>query len=339
MFDRLEKCVASTHHPARSIPRRIAVAVTAVVLGAGLVAGSAQAEPDRADAVAQVEQAFNAAAAVNEEVNQLTSDIAAAQASIAALDTEIADIQTRYDEQRAALGSVIAQQQIDSPLGTAASLLGSDDPASFLEGLSAVQAFNSTQADALDAASSTAADLASRQAQLEQLTAQLEADKADADAKQAEVQNAYDAAQAQLAQLDETQRAEFDSANNASLPANPGAAPSAFSGSAIDFALSRIGVPYRYGGNGPDSYDCSGLTKASFAAAGISIPRTASAQYSASTKISMSDIQPGDLVFYGSMSHVAIYLGNGQVVEAPSSGSSVRVTTMRSDFTKAGRFG
>ncbi|WP_229053563.1 C40 family peptidase [Aeromicrobium sp. Leaf350] len=331
--------MASTHHPARNTPRRLLVALTAIVLGAGLVGGTAQAEPDRADAVAQVEQAFNTAAAVNEEVNQLTSDIQAAEASIAALDTEIATIQSTYDEQRAALGAVIVQQQIDTPLGATASLLGSDDPETFLEGLSAVQAFNSTQVEALESFSATSADLQSRQSQLQQLKAQLDADKADADAKQAEVQNAYDAAQSQLAALDEAQRAQFDTANNASIPANPAAAPSGFSGSAIDFALSRIGTPYRYGGNGPDSYDCSGLTKASFAAAGVSLPRTARTQYGASQQISMSDIQPGDLVFYGDMSHVAIYLGNGQVVEAPSSGSSVRVASLRSNFTKAGRVG
>ncbi|GAA1733448.1 C40 family peptidase [Aeromicrobium alkaliterrae] len=337
--------MASTHHPDRKTPvrltalRRLAPAALAVVLGAGLVAGSAQAEPDRADAVTQVEQAFNAAAAVNEEVNQLSSDIASAEASIAALDTEIAQIQSTYDEQRAALGAVIVQQQIDTPLGATASLLGSDDPETFLEGLSAVQAFNSTQVEALESFTATSADLQSRQSQLEQLKAQLEADKADADTKSAEVQNAYDAAQAQLAALDQTQRAQFDTANNASVPANPGAAPSAFSGSAIDFALTQLGKPYRYGGNGPDSYDCSGFTKASFAAAGISLPRTARTQYAASTKISMSDIQPGDLVFYGDMSHVAIYLGNGQVVEAPSSGSSVRVTSLRGSFTQAGRVG
>jgi len=313
--------------------------VAVVALGAGLVTGSAQAEPDRADAVAQVEQAFNAAAAVNEEVNQLTSDIQSAEAAIAALDTEIAQIQATYDEQRAALGAVIVQQQIDSPLGTTASLLGAEDPEEFLEGLSAVQAFNSTQAEALDTFSTTAADLASRQSQLQQLKAQLEADKADVDTKQAEVQNAYDAAQAQLAALDESQRAQFETANRASIPANPAAAPSAFSGSAIDFALTQLGKPYRYGGNGPDSYDCSGFTKASFAAAGVSLPRTARTQYAASTKISMSDIRPGDLVFYGDMSHVAIYLGNGQVVEAPSSGGVVRVTSLRGSFTQAGRVG
>ncbi|MFT4299026.1 MAG: C40 family peptidase [Aeromicrobium sp.] len=330
----------STHHPARRHSARhlSAVALAAVLLGAALVTGSAQAEPDRSDAVAQVEQAFNAAAAANEEVNQLNSDIAATEAAIAALTTEIAGVQETYEQQRDALGEVIVQQQIDSPLGPTASLLASDSPTAFLEGLSAVQAFNATQAEALEAFSENADDLATRQAQLEQLKATLEADKANADAKKAEVQDAYEAAQAQLAALDASQRARFDSANASQVP-NPAAAPSAFSGSAIDFALTQLGKPYRYGGTGPDSYDCSGLTQASFAAAGISIPRTARAQYQASTKVSMSDIQPGDLVFYGNMSHVAIYLGNGQIVEAPSTGGVVRVTSMRGNFTQAGRFG
>ncbi len=315
------------------------MALIALVSVVALVAGSAQAEPDRTATVAEVEQAFNAAAAINEEVNQLDTDIASAQTSIDALTAEIAGVQAEYDEQREALGAVIVQQQIDTPLGATASLLGSEDPEAFLEGLSAVQAFNSSQAEALESFATTASDLQSRQSQLAELKSSLEADKAEADAKKAEVDAAYDEAKAKLDSLDSTQRAAFDQANNSSDVANPGAAPSAFSGSAMDFALSQTGKPYKYGGNGPDSYDCSGLTKASFAAAGVSIPRTAKAQYGASTKVSMSDIQPGDLVFYGNMSHVAIYIGNGQIVEAPSSGGSVRVTSLRGDFTQAGRFG
>jgi len=95
---------------------------------------------------------------------------------------------------------------------------------------------------------------------------------------------------------------------------------------AVDVALAQIGKPYRWGGSGPDSFDCSGLTSYAWAAAGVSLPRTSGSQYGATTRISRSELRPGDLVFYHSpISHVAIYIGDGRVVEAPNSGNNVRI--------------
>ncbi|MDO4239897.1 C40 family peptidase [Micrococcus sp.] len=106
---------------------------------------------------------------------------------------------------------------------------------------------------------------------------------------------------------------------------------------AIDFALAKVADPdtyYAWGGNGPYGYDCSGLTKAAFAQAGITIPRTSHDQYmGARSYHSLSDAQPGDLVFWsnqstGRMYHVAIYLGNGKVAHAMNPTDDLVVTTI-----------
>ena len=98
-------------------------------------------------------------------------------------------------------------------------------------------------------------------------------------------------------------------------------------GPAVAFAKAQVGKSYVYGASGPDSFDCSGLTSAAWQQAGVSLPRSSSAQYAAGNKISESELQPGDLVFYYSpISHVGMYVGNGQIVNALNPGSGVQIS-------------
>jgi cell wall-associated NlpC family hydrolase len=115
-------------------------------------------------------------------------------------------------------------------------------------------------------------------------------------------------------------------------PAGPGAL------AALAYARSQIGVPYQWGGDGPaagdQGFDCSGLTRAAYASAGIDLPRTAQAQYDAGPHLPPGSLlQPGDLVFFGTspahVTHVGIYAGNDQMVDAPRRGAVVRLENYR----------
>ncbi|MBA2558589.1 MAG: C40 family peptidase [Propionibacteriales bacterium] len=98
---------------------------------------------------------------------------------------------------------------------------------------------------------------------------------------------------------------------------------------AVDTALAQIGDPYVYGAAGPDAFDCSGLTMYAWAAAGVSISHASSMQPGEGTPVPVSDLMPGDLVFYYSpISHVGMYIGNGQIVHAPHPGSSVEIVPL-----------
>ncbi|TLG01821.1 hydrolase Nlp/P60 [Nocardia cyriacigeorgica] len=112
------------------------------------------------------------------------------------------------------------------------------------------------------------------------------------------------------------------------------AAPAA--ATVIRFACDQLGMPYVWGGNGPGDggWDCSGLTKAAYAAAGITLPRVAHDQYHATTPIPHDQLQPGDLVFYGTatnLHHVGIYLGAGKMINAPTFGQPVQIANYRWD--------
>ena len=111
-----------------------------------------------------------------------------------------------------------------------------------------------------------------------------------------------------------------------SIPASTGSGRGA---TALAFAKAQLGKPYQYASAGPNSYDCSGLTSASWKAAGVTLPRTSQAQYGVGRAVSKSELALGDLVFfYNSLSHVALYAGNGMVIHAPHPGSSVEYIKM-----------
>jgi cell wall-associated NlpC family hydrolase len=150
---------------------------------------------------------------------------------------------------------------------------------------------------------------------------------------------------------DQQQAAAAKQASSSASYTPPAAGPgsSGAARTAINAALRWVGTRYAWGGGsltGPSEgwgidagvvgFDCSGLTRYAYYQAGISIPRNSTAQYAALPKVSRTNLQPGDLVFYAfdtsdpsTIHHVAMYLGNGQMIEAPESGERVHVTAMR----------
>jgi cell wall-associated NlpC family hydrolase len=100
---------------------------------------------------------------------------------------------------------------------------------------------------------------------------------------------------------------------------------------AVSYAYSKIGDRYVYATAGPTTFDCSGLTMAAWKAAGVTLPHNAAEQYSKTRHISRSQLQPGDLVFYNGLGHVAIYVGNNSVIHAPHPGAFVTGATITLD--------
>jgi len=129
----------------------------------------------------------------------------------------------------------------------------------------------------------------------------------------------------------------------APAPASPPAAPERHASTekpdvgarAARIAVEQVGVPYRYGGTGPTGFDCSGLVQYSYRKAGKSLPRTTGQLWNHTVTVPRKDLRAGDLLFFsidGTMQHVGLYLGDGHFVHAPSSGRTVTVESLRSDF-------
>lgn len=125
-------------------------------------------------------------------------------------------------------------------------------------------------------------------------------------------------------------------------PISPARAPSSRAAIAVKFALAQLGKAYVFAASGPRAFDCSGLTMAAWAAAGVSLPHFAAWQYNAGHHVSRSQLQPGDLVFfYSPISHDGMYIGHGLIVHAPHTGDVVRIAPLSnwsgSDYVGATR--
>jgi cell wall-associated NlpC family hydrolase len=177
------------------------------------------------------------------------------------------------------------------------------------------------------------AQVAGQQAAVAAAVASLQADRAT-------IVRTLALAQSQLNRLKAEQRRALERASRSgvrTLLAGAGdcasvgiKAPDARVQKAIDFACAQLGEPYQFGADGPSTWDCSGLTMKAWAAAGVSLPHSSAMQAGYGSRISISELRPGDLVFYYSpIHHVAIYLGNGLVIDAPHTGAFVNIRDMR----------
>jgi cell wall-associated NlpC family hydrolase len=154
-------------------------------------------------------------------------------------------------------------------------------------------------------------------------------------AKQKELESRKAEYERQYARLNQPQRQVVATLHGGQAAVAPPPAVVRASGpaaqAAVNTALAQVGDPYVWGAAGPNAFDCSGLTQYAYAAAGIALPHSSGMQSQMGMAVSRSQLQPGDLVFfYSPVSHVGMYIGNGQMVHASTSGQPVKVVSLGS---------
>ncbi|MGW2239427.1 NlpC/P60 family protein [Streptomyces sp. NPDC001759] len=270
---------------------------------------------------------------LNQEREQLGS-FAAAQyrTGAAAPDTAtflLADSPQDYFDQTQLMGRLTSRQKtaVDDYFAEQSATMKKREEAS-----RSLETLTRTQSDLQTAKSTVQRKLSSARELLSKLTAQEKARLAqiekqkqeEAARKAAELAKQQAAAQAEAA----THDSGSTSTSGTGTGTGTGTSDSSYAtkaAKAIAFARAQIGKPYVWGATGPGSYDCSGLTQAAWKAAGVTLPRTTYDQVNAGTTVSLTDAQPGDLVFfYDDISHVGIYIGNGMMIHAPKPGAYVR---------------
>jgi peptidoglycan DL-endopeptidase CwlO len=296
------------------------------------------------------------AAEARKEIKRLQIDAAAIDQQYAGVKEQIkqgraqlkltqADMQAQTDKvarMKLQVGQVALAQFQNRSLDTAARLFVTPDTEGFLSQVSTVQKVSENQNSALQ-------DYQQAQANLAALEGAAETDLAALAEKEKQLKSLTDASDKKLAQakrvlakltaaprqqVADAEKRATARANAAGSQASREASRGPITGSgrgakALAYAKAQLGEPYGTNGDGPSSWDCSGLTMRAWGSVGVSLPHSSGQQYNYGRSVAKSDLQLGDLVFfYSGISHVGLYAGNGQIIHAPRPGKSVEYIKM-----------
>ncbi len=324
------------------------VVVMALVLGS-LSTSSAAPRRDLQEVAQQVRELQMEAGAATELVHQ-------AQVRLEGIQSDLDSIQNRADRERAALRvsmstiddiarAAYASGGMDSTL----QLLLAEDPAEFLAQAAMMSQLEQTQlAQVRQAQTSrlrvaqTEAEITDREAKAQQVRDDMSSAQKEADARLSAAEDVLAGLQEEerqrLGQLADQRRqqqigaaaAELKSLTSDSGGSSGGQGSSGGSSraqKAVQYALSKVGDPYSYSARPPDSWDCSKLTSAAWGQSGVGLTALSFTQWDQTRRVPVSEIQPGDLVFYfgSGAHHVAIYIGNGKMVSASNPGDGVEI--------------
>jgi cell wall-associated NlpC family hydrolase len=343
--------------------RRSVAIGAAVVLAGGIAAGAAQAAGAQPQpTVSQVQAEVNADTSkydqVSEQYDAAESQLSQASSRLAQVNKEMAADRQRYDTSRQKVVQIANASYEDQGQTSMAGLITNGNPSRVLDEASMILEIAGQRNDEARAFLDDAQQLTSAQQEqqrTQQAIAQVTAQRLK---EKNEAQQALASEKTQLDTLTQAQQQKVESQTlGAGSTSGSGSGSSSGSVSSTVTAVTGTGnaatavayvlkaaqeaCPYVYGATGPCSagFDCSGLQQAAWAAAGVSIPRDTYGQWAALPHISMSDLQPGDLIYYDGEGHVAMYVGNGMIVDAPQTGQDVTERPMSTSWYAANEDG
>jgi peptidoglycan DL-endopeptidase CwlO len=296
---------------------------------------TAQATPTASRLEDQLDQLNRESDQLVEQYNQSNEALQRIRRSLKGLRAQASGAEADLRKLQQVLGARASAAYVQGAGSAVAAVLGSDDPAAAIARVQVLELLAANDGDLMDQLGVAGQALGERK---RNLVAAEKAQAAEVDrlqAKKAEVERAADKTRALLSRMRAADRPSAPT-----RPSNPVAPPSPAGGgggggapAVVAYARAQVGKPYCYGGSGPGCFDCSGLTMMAWRQAGVSLPHSSAAQYNVGRRISASELQPGDLIFYYSpISHVSVYIGGGQRISATHTGDYVRVQSLGSSI-------
>ncbi|MFF7213499.1 NlpC/P60 family protein [Streptomyces sp. NPDC008238] len=326
--------MASHRRPKQASRTRVTVLTATAAAAVALSAQAAQAAPAKPSVKsvkAKVDGLYEQAEQATEKFNGAKEKQEKLQKQVEDVQDEVARQQAELNDLQDDLGTLASAQYRSGGIDPSLQLFLSSDPDTYLDKASTLDQLSTKQAEALRQIAEKKRTLNQQKAEAASKLNELDETRTELGKKKKEVQAKLAEAQKLLNSLTAAQRASLAAADaranrtNERVDLGNDTPASSLAAAALAAAKTKIGSPYVYGATGPSSFDCSGLTSWAYAQAGAGIPRTSQAQANAGTRLSMSQLAPGDLViFYGDQHHVGLYAGNGMVLHAPRTGTVVR---------------
>jgi peptidoglycan DL-endopeptidase CwlO len=311
--------------------RAVTIATGAVVIG-GLTSFGSGAGAAPRPTVAQVQARINHLTSqydkVAEQLDQASEQLSAAQTRLSQVRLHFRNANTRFQAARAAVAQTAAAAFEDTGATSAAGILTSGNPSAILQQGSLLLEQSGNRTAQTRQLLTDATQLAAVQQQMQRTETGVAQLRSQLAAHKRSLGKLIDTEKATLASLtvpeqQTVQNNTIGSGSNGTTTATYTGPTNTQAEKAVAFAYAQLGKPYQWGATGPGSYDCSGLVQAAWASAGVSIPRTTYAQWAALPHISLSAIQPGDLLYMDGIGHVVMYVGNGYIIDAPETGRDV----------------
>lgn len=320
----------------RRLLRVVVIGLMTLVVGVG-TATHAYAVPTPAEIESQLDEQFRLIEPIIEEYNKVSSELKANRAKAEALQAQLAPMAAQVDEAMLSVKSIAVTAYKNGRMGALNAVLGSESANDTAQTLSQLELLARNRRNQVAGVADTVDKYRNDKKALDEIIAQQAAHEAELAAKKKEIE-------AKIADLEKLQRQLLggqggtggSSASTGSCPAISGGGAGA---TAALKACAQLGKMYLFGAEGPDRFDCSGLTLFAWKAAGKSLPRTAADQWRAVQRISKDQLQPGDLIFFynsSNPSHVGMYTGGGQMVHASRSGQPVKMKNVSNDGSIVG---
>ncbi|HEV7709051.1 MAG TPA: NlpC/P60 family protein [Asanoa sp.] len=283
----------------------------------GPLAAPAAADPNAEQVRKRLKTATQQLEGVVEQYNDLRLEVKRGRAEAERIRARVAPLEQTAQTRSAEVGAMAAAAYRAGRAANVIGLLDAGSPQELGGRLALLEALGTQRTRAIESLATANRDVTAAQETLNTLAAkeQVQGNKLLAKKRQIE---------AEIARLDEM-RFDLGITDPGPILANPPPLPPGAASTAVRFVYAQLGKPYMWGSSGPEGYDCSGLTAAAWAAAGISLPHNARAQYGAVGHIGRGQLRPGDLVFYyGNIQHVGMYVGAGRIIHAPQQGERIR---------------
>ena len=321
-------------HAARSV-LVAAFLLPLTVLSTGLLTASATpATSTRLED--QLDRQNREADALVEQYNQSNEALKGIRRTLKGLRAEASGAEDDLRKLQATLGARASAAYTQGAGSAVAAVLGSDDPAAAIARVQVLDLLAAHDGDLMDQLGVAGQAFDERKRNLVAAEKAQAAEVERLAAKKAEVERAADKTRALLARMRAADRPAAPSAPSSPVappPSGGGGGGSGSAAAAVAYARAQVGKPYCYGGSGPGCFDCSGLTMMAWAQAGVSLPHSSASQFNVGRRISASELQPGDLIFYYSpISHVSVYIGGGQRISATHTGDYVRAQSLGSSI-------